>query len=108
MPDGYSWYLPCRVVRVDFMSLVRPSRAACSGSKLQSGCVGQVRWVKVSRANWVWPLLSPIRLYGQTGSSPRFSTLCVAADGCADSAITVVPPELVVGKGRIFGIAAFS
>src|SRR4051794_2222043 len=97
MPFGNSCHLLFRVVSVDLKSAARPSRAAWSGSKFQSMFVWFGRRLKVLRASAVCALLSPMRLYGQTGSSPRFSELWMAAPGSAELAITVVPLDDVVG-----------
>src|SRR4030081_1729603 len=64
-------------------------------------------------------LLSPMRLYGNTDSKPRFSELCLVAVGWVDRAIMSFPapsadgPSIwvwlaasVLGGGGIFGIAA--
>src|SRR5437899_3343102 len=63
-------------------------------------------------------LLSPIRLYGNTASRPRFSELCLVAVGWVDRAIMSLPaasadgPRIwvwlavsVLGSGGIFGMA---
>src|SRR3954464_12173898 len=97
MPLGNSCHLLFNEASVDFTSEARPRRAAWMGSKFQSMFVTNGRSRKVSRASAVCGLLSPMRLYGHTGSRPRFSTLCWAAPGSAELVNTVVPPEVVVG-----------
>jgi hypothetical protein len=62
MPDGYTWKAVTALMRVDLTSLPSPSRAACSGSKVQVLLLTYGRAVYVRRASAVSGLLSPIVL----------------------------------------------